>query len=538
MSTIHTAPAVTLIPAKNNPAFAVESHTAVTRVAAYCRVSTEEENQQNSYATQVKYYTDYISSNPEWELVGIFADEGISGTGTAKRTEFNKMIKLCRRKKVDLILCKSISRFARNTVDCLDYVRELKALGINVKFEKENIETLSASSEFTISLYASFAQAESESISKNVTWGIEKAFQEGKVRYRLDQTLGYRMGADGKPEIVESEAEHIRWMFRMFADGHSMGEIATILTEKKIMRRNGETAWTRTNVQRILTNEKYVGDAILQKSYTVDCLTHERRKNSGEKTKYYLRDCHDAIIDRDTWDRVHLEFARRSAEIKGRHSGKKYAKKYCFSDLLTCPYCGGKYKRTIWKIGEKSVGVWRCGNRIDHGSRICSKGASLHENKLQNAVIAVVNDMIENPEKMEEAIMETMNQFRTEITEIDTQLMDISTELERISTRRDDILTVITGEAFEQFKTELKDLNSQELELKAKTEKLQIKKENVQFSIKKAVTAREMFSNMLPLRDFDDIAIPKLIERIDVTDKEHIRVIFCGGVEVEVTVEK
>ena len=159
MSTIHTAPAVTLIPAKNNPAFAVESHTAVTRVAAYCRVSTEEENQQNSYATQVKYYTDYISSNPDWELAGIFADEGISGTGTAKRTEFNKMIKLCRRKKIDLILCKSISRFARNTVDCLDYVRELKALGINVKFEKENIETLSASSEFTISLYASFAHS-------------------------------------------------------------------------------------------------------------------------------------------------------------------------------------------------------------------------------------------------------------------------------------------------------------------------------------------------------------------------------------------
>ena len=198
----------------------------------------------------------------------------------------------------------------------------------------------------------------------------------------------------------------------------------------------------------------------------------------------------------------------------------------------------GNYKRTIWKIGEKSVGVWRCGRRIDHGSRICSKGASLHEDKLQNAVVAIVNDMIENPEKVEVAILEAMNQFRTEITEIDTQLMDISTELERISTRRDDILTVITGEAFEQFKTELKDLNGQELELKAKAEKLQIKKENVQFSIKKAVTARELFSNMLPLREFDDITIPKLIERIDVTDKEHIRVIFCGGVETEVTIEK
>ena len=536
MSTITNAPAVTLIPARKNPALATEFGTAVTRVAAYCRVSTEEENQQNSYATQVKYY--YINANPDWELVGIFADEGISGTGTAKRTEFNKMIKLCRRKKIDLILCKSISRFARNTVDFLDYVRELKELGINVKFEKENIETLSASSEFTISLYASFAQAESESISKNVTWGIEKSFQEGKVRYKLNQTLGYRMGADGKPEIVESEAEHVRWIFKMFADGHSMGEIATILTEKGIMRRNGETMWTRTNVQRILTNEKYVGDAILKKSYTVDCLTHERRKNSGERTKYYLRDCHEAIVDRDTWDRVHLEFARRSAEMKGRHSGKKYAKRYCFSNLLTCPYCGGNYKRTVWKIGDKNEGVWRCGRRIDHGRRICSKGASVHEDKLQNAIISLVNDMIENLESVENAIMESMNKFRTDIADIDSQLMDIITALERISTRRDDILTIITGAAFEQFRQELKDLNSEELELKSKAEKLQIKRDNVQFSIKKAVTARELFSNMLPLREFDDITIPKLIKRIDVTDKEHIKVIFCGGMETEVTVEK
>lgn len=533
-----TTPAVTLIPAKSKPVLVAESGTAITRVAAYCRVSTDEEEQQNSYATQVQYYTDYISANPDWELVGIFADEGISGTGTAKRTEFNKMIKMARKHKIDLILCKSISRFARNTVDCLDYVRELKALGVNVKFEKENIETFAASSEFAITLYASFAQAESESISKNVTWGIEKAFQSGKVRYQMRNTLGYKM-ENGKPVIIEDEAEVVRQIFRMFADGHSMGEIATTMTVKGIPRRNGRTDWTRTNIHHILINEKYVGDAIMQKSYTVDCLTHERKKNSGEKTKYYLRDCHDAIIDRDTWDRVHLELARRSAEMKGRHPGKKYVKKYCFSDLLTCPYCGGKYKRTMWKLGEgRTVGVWRCGTRLDHGKKLCSRGASIHEDKLQRTVLMIVNDMIENPDAVENAITDTMEKCRTEIESIDTEMAEIAAEIERIGARRNDILEVITGAAFEQFKTELKEMNGRELELKGKAEQLQIRKEGVQLGIKKAVTARELFMNMMPLNEFDDSMIPKLVERIDVVDKKTIRVVFRGGVEVEGTIEK
>lgn len=537
MNTTTISPAVTLIPAKSKPVLVAESGAAIIRVAAYCRVSTDEEEQANSYATQVKYYTDYISSNPDWELVGIFADEGISGTGTAKRGEFNKMIRMARKHKIDMILCKSISRFARNTVDCLDYVRELKGLGVNVKFEKENIETISASSEFAISLYASFAQAESESISKNVTWGIEKSFQSGKVRYQMRNTLGFRM-KDGKPVIEESEAETVRFIFRMFADGHSMGEIATMLTERKIPRRNGNTSWNRANVNLILRNEKYVGDAILQKSFTVDCLTHERKKNTGEKTKYYLRDCHDAIIDRDTWDRVHLELARRSAEMKGRHAGKKYTKSYCLSDLLTCPYCGGHYKRTIWKLTDRSVGVWRCGTRIDHGKKFCSHGVSIHEDRLHRAVLAIVNDMIDDPERVETAIIDTMEKFRTEISEIDAEIEKTNAEIEGICKRRDDILEVITGEAFEHFKKELKGMNGRELAGKEKLEQLQIRKEAVQLGVKKIVTARELFVNMMPMTEFDNSMIPKLVERIDVVNKKTIRVVFRGGVEVEGTVEK
>ena len=210
---------VTIIPATKNLNAENTDKYHQLRVAAYCRVSTEQEEQQNSYQVQIDYYTDLINQNKEWVLAGIFADEGISGTQTKKRTEFNKMIRLCKKRKIDLVLCKSISRFARNTVDTLEYVRQLKELGIAVIFEKENINTMTMTSEFMIALYGSFAQAESESISKNVSWGIEKAFREGKVKYNLGRLYGYRKGADGKPEIVPEEAKVIKLIYKLYLDG-------------------------------------------------------------------------------------------------------------------------------------------------------------------------------------------------------------------------------------------------------------------------------------------------------------------------------
>ena len=210
------------------------------RVAAYCRVSTEQEEQQNSYQVQIDYYTQLINQNKEWELAGIFADEGISGTQTKRRTEFNKMIRLCKKRKIDLVLCKSISRFARNTVDTLEYVRQLKDLGIGVVFEKENINTLTMTSEFMIALYGSFAQAESESISKNVSWGVEKAFRDGRVRYNLNSLYGYRKGEDGKPEIIPEEAEVVRLIYRLYLDGLTLRQISKHLNPY-VDRRNRES---------------------------------------------------------------------------------------------------------------------------------------------------------------------------------------------------------------------------------------------------------------------------------------------------------
>ena len=336
-----TATNVTVIPAKPQTANNRSQYKQL-RVAAYCRVSTEQEEQQNSYQVQIEYYTNLIHSKKEWTLAGIFADEGISGTQTKKRTEFNRMIRMCKQKKIDLILTKSISRFARNTVDCLEYVRQLKDLGIGVIFEKENINTLTMTSEFMIALYGSFAQAESESISKNVSFGVQMGFKEGKVRYNFKHLLGYKRGEDNTPVIVPEEAEIIGKIFDMFLDGVSMKDIARTLERQGCKTKLGKTEWTTGNIRNILTNEKYVGDVLMQKTYTVDCITHKVAKNNGERAMYLASDCHPAIIDRDTYNLVQQELARRNAKRKvstktvteqGKYSSVVLSRS-CFSQSL------------------------------------------------------------------------------------------------------------------------------------------------------------------------------------------------------------
>ena len=272
-----TAPNVTIIPAKVQTNENRDKYHQL-KVAAYCRVSTEQEEQQNSYQVQISYYTDLINRKKEWTLAGIFADEGISGTQARKRPEFLKMIRQCRKKKIDLVITKSISRFARNTVDCIEYVRELKNLGIGVIFEKENINTLTMTSEFMISLYGSFAQAESESISKNVTWGMQKAYAEGKVAIQYSKLLGYKKGKDNKPEIVPEEAETIKLIYELFLDGYSMTKIKKALESKGILTAMGKTVWNESLVKSILQNEKYVGDVLFQKTFTTDCISKKLLK--------------------------------------------------------------------------------------------------------------------------------------------------------------------------------------------------------------------------------------------------------------------
>ena len=307
---------VRVIPATKTQGAIHSTHDGKKRVAAYCRVSTDSEEQLNSYEAQKSYYTQKIEDSPDWEMAGIYADEGITGTSLKKRTEFKKMITACKRGHIDLIITKSLSRFARNTVDCLETVRLLKANGIGVYFEKENINTLTESSEFLITLFSGFAQAESESLSKNVAWGKAKSAEAGKVTFQYKKMLGYRKGADGQPEIVPEEAEVIKRIYHRYLDGCTLGQIKRELDEDNVPTAQGVEFWSPAIIHNILTNEKYIGDALLQKTYVTDCISKKVKKNQGERAMYYVENNHPAIISREMFDQVRNEMTRRSSKRK------------------------------------------------------------------------------------------------------------------------------------------------------------------------------------------------------------------------------
>ncbi|HCA54127.1 MAG TPA: recombinase family protein [Ruminococcaceae bacterium] len=527
----NTTDTITIIPARHK-SILHDSSAPMKRVAAYCRVSTEQENQQNSYAIQIHYYTDFINSHINWQLVGIFADEGISGTRTKNRTQFNHMIRMARQHKIDLILCKSISRFARNTVDCLKYVRELKALGVTVIFEKEHINTDEITSEFAISLYASFAQAESESISRNVTWGIEKSFREGNVRYQFHQTLGYRL-ENGRPVIIEPEAALVREIFRRFADGESASVIAQTLTERAVPRKNGRTVWSRNNIYQILKNEKYVGDAILQKTYTVNCLTHERAKNNGQKPKILVQNCHEAIIDRSTYDLVRLELERRRRNNHHPESGKGiYQTKYCLSRLLICPCCGSRYKRAIWIIKGQKTGVWRCRSRLEGNG--CSLSPSYHENKLHQAVLSTIGIF---KQTLTESDNHFPDDFSAAIQAIETENRSLLERLSEIEAEREGILSGMDGYVLEEMSRTLRELNLQEHTVADRLESLRQKKEELHRQSLCAENVRQLLMHMTdPPDTFDEALVCKLILKVEAVSKKEVSIVFHGGYQISVPV--
>ena len=259
-----------------------------------------DEEQLTSYEAQQNYYTDKIMTNREWTMAGIFADEGITGTSARKRPEFLKMIRLCKQKKIDIVLTKSISRFARNTVDCLNYIRALRELGIAVIFEKENINTLEADSEILITMLGAFAQAESESISANVRWGKRQAMREGKTIIQYNRLYAYEKGEDGKPKIIQEQADVVRSIYDQYLSGASLRMIKDRLEAEQIPNVTGGSQWTITAIRSILTNEKYCGDVLLQKTYISDCISRKVIRNTGQLPMYLVQNHHEGIVERKT----------------------------------------------------------------------------------------------------------------------------------------------------------------------------------------------------------------------------------------------
>ena len=372
------------------------SMTAVTqqkkRVAAYARVSTDSDEQLSSYEAQVAFYTQHIKSNPEWEFVNVYTDEGISGTNTRKREGFNRMVEDALNGNIDLILTKSISRFARNTVDTLTTIRKLKEKKVEVYFEKENIYTLDAKGEVMLTIMSSLAQEESRSISENVTWGKRKSMADGKFSLAYKNFLGYEKGEDGFPKIVEEEAKIVRQIYSWFLEGRTIRAIADSLTQQGIPTPRRKTKWSVSTVTSILTNEKYKGDALLQKTYTADYLTKSVKKNHGEVPQYYIEDSHPAIIDPETFELVQNEIKRRRPHRHQLHRNSPFTAK------IICSDCGGFYGRKVWHSNSKYKKlIWRCNHKYRQGT-VCST-PNLTEEEIETAFVKAFNQMLGEKEQ-------------------------------------------------------------------------------------------------------------------------------------------
>ena len=510
------------------------------RVAAYCRVSTDSEEQLTSYTAQKAYYTQKIDENPDWEMAGIYADKGITGTSMKKRVEFKKMIAACKRGRIDLILTKSLSRFARNTVDSLEVVRMLRANGIGVIFEKENINTLTESSEFLLTLFSGFAQAESESISKNVIWGIQKSREAGNVPFQYQKLLGYRRGPDGQPEIVPEEAEVVKRIYRRYLDGCSLAQIKRELEADGIPTASGIHGWTYQVVRNILTNEKYIGDALLQKTYTTDCISKTVKKNQGDRPMVYVERNHPAIVSKAIFYQVREEMARRGSKRKvmqktGRTEQGKYSAKYALSELLVCGECGTPYKRCTWARNGKKRIVWRCISRLEFGTKYCHDSPTMDEDKLHQAILEGINELIQAGQGVGDELLDLASIVQQGINADGIDPLTLRNRLDALTAQQAELLDKVLED---MDNTELTDqLKAIAEEKQAILEQLGAIQQDEEQRAGQEARRRELAEWLNQQRteftEYDDTITRKYVERITVVDAETVRIKF-RYIEVEI----
>ena len=515
------------------------------RVAAYCRVSTDSDEQLNSYKTQKAVYTDMISARTDWCLVDIYADEGISGTRADKRPDFQRMIDDCLKGKIDYIITKSVSRFARNTVDCLDYVRMLKARGIGIYFEEQNIDTLKNDSELYLVIYAGFAQSESESISKNVTWSVRKRYEEGKVSMQYKTTLGYRKGEDGNPEIVPEEAAVVERIYKMYLSGDTPENISRILRSENIVFPNKKFTFSKNMIQNVLTNIRYTGDAILQKTITVDCIAKKRIQNTGEEVPmYYVHNSHPAIISREIYNKAQEERARRNARIvqSTKNSPTNIGKysKCALTDILICGECGTRYRRCTWTArGNKRI-VWRCVNRLDYGTKYCKKSISVKESELHAAIVRAINRFNQEDASTYLTLMRATIGDAIGLNGSSDEADLLKRRIDMLNKRMLDLVneSVKNGGDIESHEDEFKELSSEIEQLQKRikaieeTELRDVNREERLRQIQETIQERESHRE-----EYDDHIVRQMIECIKVYPDGKLLIIFGGGYEIEESVE-
>ena len=519
------------------------------RVAAYCRVSTLLEQQEGSYEAQVDYYTEKINSNPHWKCAGIFADDGKSATQTKKRDDFNAMIDACMAGKVDLVLTKSVSRFARNTVDALQCIRKLKEKNVPVIFEKEGVNTMESGGELLITILSSQAQEESRNISENTRWGLTRRFENGIISVNHKKFLGYTKDDDGNLIIVPDEAVIVKRIFREYLEGKSIIQIVKGLQDDGIKTVTGLENWHPGTIDKMLSNEKFCGDACMQKTYTIDFLTKKKVKNQGYAPQYYIEDNHEAIIPKELFHQVQVEKARRASlnkaavtrkANKAKKEKSKYSSKYVLTELLTCGECGHSYRRQTWsKYGQKSA-VWRCEDRLKQGtSSKCHHSPTLKEEQLHDAIMKAINKVVENNGDF-------IGTFRENVVRVigNYSTKGVTTEYdEQIDALQKQMLALIEdnarqGAVSEEFDEAYRKLSEQINELKqAKIQLVRAQKQADNYAERIDELDKAIKTVNPEVREFDQELVKRLIYSIKVNKGMKITIQFHSGIVMTESVD-
>ena len=532
---------ISIIP--SNPAYNknIKVQLKALRVAAYCRVSTLLEQQEGSYEAQISYYTEKIQLNSNWKLAGIYADDGKSATNTKKRDDFNAMVEDCMAGKIDLILTKSVSRFARNTVDSLQTIRKLKEKNIGIIFEKEGINTLEATGELLITILSSQAQEESRNLSENTRWGIERKYESGVVLVNHKKFLGYTKDEKGELVIVPEQAQLVRRIYRLYLEGLSTQQIADTFMAEGIKTVTGKDKWHDTVIAKVLQNEKYMGDVLQQKTYTVDFLTKKRVKNDGIVPLYYIEDNHEAIIPKELFYQVQEERARRASLHKpsitrrAKKEKSKYSSKYVLSDILICGECAHPYRRQTWSRNGKLTPVWRCESRLKNGTKTCKHSATLKEKPLQEAIMTAVDSVVENQREVVGAFRENVIRVIGSYT-----TKNIKTEFdEEIDKLQKQLLALIEenakqGAVNEDFDQQYRKIAEEMQALKMKKLK-QAREQKLAGEYGQRVEGMNSCLNRASCRvgEFDEDLIRRLILRIKVISESRIEIQFKDGIVME-----
>ncbi len=529
---------VKMIPATRN--FLEKDRKAILNVGAYCRVSTDTEEQQGSYNSQVTHYTEKIKSTPGWRFVKVYGDEGISGTNADNRPGFQEMMQDCENGKLDLIITKSISRFSRNVTVTLEVARKLRDKGIGIFFEKENLNTLHYTSESLLAIFSSLAQAESESMSENIKMGREYRYKKGGCCYNMGKVFGFNQDSNGIVTINEEQAVTVRLMYESYLNGMSVGGIIKDLREREIPSPTGKEEWSPGTVERILSSEKYKGDFLARKTFTVDPISKKKKKNTGQVTQYLITNHHPAIIEPEMFDMVQSEIARRGCikkNDKKKHYGK-YSGKFPFNNLIICGDCGAKYRRTMWveKNGDKKY-VWRCVNRIQDGKHYCRRSVTINDTYLTKKTVEAINIIYKSRSRVKDILK----------CSIASLIGDTEQPMITKNTARLEELSDLMRDAI--FKNATGEMTPKELEkicYEVKTESEKLRKENEEYEMTRKMKSAE--SSKLKqifkavdemaeeLTEIDNTLVRNIIEKMEVIAKDKLTIWFIGDIAYEVEI--